>query len=104
MSAKLFVGKISYNSTEQTLTEAFSQFGEVVSAKVITDRETGRSRGFAFVEMADDAAAEAAIKGLDGKELDGRQIAVSVAKEREDRGDRGPRRDFGNGNQPRRSW
>lgn len=99
MSTKLFVGKISYNTTEQTLTDAFAEFGEVVSAKVITDRETGRSRGFAFVEMKDADAAAAAIKGLDGKEIDGRAIAVSEAKEREER----PRRDFNNNSQ-RRSW
>jgi RNA recognition motif-containing protein len=85
MVTKLFVGKLSYNTTDDTLQALFAQYGTVVSAKVITDRDTNQSKGFAFVEMEDDAAAQTAIKELDGKDFEGRAIAVSVAKPREDR-------------------
>ncbi|HTK39427.1 MAG TPA: RNA-binding protein [Patescibacteria group bacterium] len=95
MATKLFVGNLSYNTTEDTLREAFSAHGNVESVAVILDRETQRPRGFAFVEMADADAAKAAVEALNGKDLDGRQIAVSEAREREDRGPRPPRRDFG---------
>ncbi|HMT18935.1 MAG TPA: RNA-binding protein [Candidatus Saccharibacteria bacterium] len=80
---KLFIGGLPFATTDDELQAAFAPFGNVVSAKVITDRETGRSRGFGFVEYADDAEGEAAIKGLDNKELSGRTIHVSVARERE---------------------
>ncbi len=96
MATKLFVGRLSYSTTEQTLQDLFSEYGEVVSVAIIMDRETNRSKGFAFVEMADADAAQAAIKALDNKEIDGRSVVVNIAKEREDR----PR---GNGG-PRRSW
>ncbi len=96
MATKIFVGKISYDTTEQTLTDLFKQYGEVTSVAVIMDRETNRSKGFAFVEMPDLKAAQTAIKELDNKEVDGRTIAVSAAKEREDR----PRAQAGY----RRSW
>lgn len=80
---KLFVGGLPFSTTDEELAEAFSQFGQVTSAKVITDRETGRSRGFGFVEYATDEEGNAAVAGLDNKELGGRTIHVSVARERE---------------------
>jgi len=85
MATKLFVGKLSYDTTDDSLQAAFAQHGTVTSAKVIMDRDTNKSKGFAFVEMEDDAAAQAAIAALDGKEFEGRTIVVSVAKPREDR-------------------
>lgn len=85
MAIKLFVGKLSYNTTDDSLRAAFAQFGTVVSAQVIIDRETNRSKGFGFVEMETQEQADAAIKGLDGNDLDGRTIAVNVARPREDR-------------------
>lgn len=83
MNAKLFVGNISYDSTEDSLKAAFEQAGTVVSAKIITDRETGRSRGFGFVEMSSAEEAQKAIEMLDGKDLDGREIAVKEAEDRQ---------------------
>ena len=88
MSQKLFVGSLSWDTTDQSLSAAFEGFGNVVEAKVITDRDTGRSRGFGFVTMDSPAAAETALKALDGTELDGRTIVVNVAQERS-RGGRG---------------
>ena len=89
----IYVGSLSFDTTEGGLREAFSAFGEVASARVITDRETGRGKGFGFVEMPDDSHARAAIEGLDGKELDGRTIKVNESKPRESSGGggRGPR-------------
>ena len=91
MGKKLFVGNLSWNTTDDSLNEAFSQFGEITEAKVITDRDTGRSRGFGFVEMPTDAEAQAAIEGLNGKDLKGRTLNVNQARPRTDRrgGDRG---------------
>jgi RNA recognition motif-containing protein len=86
MSNKLYVGNLSFNMTEASLTEAFAPFGKVTRATIVTDRDTGRARGFAFVEMGSAEEAQTAIQGLDGKSLDGRQIQVNVAKPREDRG------------------
>jgi RNA recognition motif-containing protein len=80
MAKKLFVGNLSYSVTSESLEELFKQFGEVVSAAVISDRETGRSKGFGFVEMSDDAAADAAIKALDGNDHDGRNLTVNEAR------------------------
>ncbi len=80
---KLFVGGLPFSTTDDELASAFADFGTVTSAKVITDRETGRSRGFGFVEFDNDAEANAAVAGLDNKELGGRTIHVSVARERE---------------------
>lgn len=80
MNSNLFVGGISFRTTEDTLRQAFEQAGEVVSAKIIMDKMTGRSRGFGFVEMASPDAAQAAIGMWDGKELDGRRIAVKTAQ------------------------
>ncbi len=99
MSVKLYVGNLAFNTTEQDLQEQFSQYGQVSSANIITDRESGRSRGFAFVELDSKESAQAAIEALNGKELDGRALTVNEAKPREDRGSRGGfgggRRSFG---------
>ena len=86
MSNKLFVGGLSWDTDDHSLTQAFQPFGEVKDAKVITDRDTGRSRGFAFVEMANDADAQAAIQAMDGTSLDGRDLKVNEAQERQNRG------------------
>jgi cold-inducible RNA-binding protein len=87
MATKLYVGNLSFQTQEDDLREHFAQFGEVVSATIVSDRDTGRSRGFGFVEMSSDADARSAIQALDGKELDGRQLKVNEAKPREDRRD-----------------
>jgi cold-inducible RNA-binding protein len=86
MSVKLYVGNLTFNTTEQDLEEQFGRFGQVNSASIITDRDTGRSRGFAFVELDSKESAQAAIEALNGKELDGRALTVNEAKPREDRG------------------
>jgi RNA recognition motif-containing protein len=83
MATKLFVGSLSWGVTDDQLKDFFSTAGTVVSAKVITDRETNRSRGFGFVEMSSDEEAKAAIQQLNEKELDGRAIAVSEARARD---------------------
>jgi cold-inducible RNA-binding protein len=80
MKNKLFVGALSYDTTESGLTEAFSQAGTVVSAKVMMDKMTGKPRGFAFVEMSTDEEAQKAIEIFDGQMLDGRKIVVNVAR------------------------
>lgn len=80
MNNKLFVGNLSFKLTEEELETAFGDFGTVVSCTIPTDRDSGRKRGFAFVEMSSQAEAEAAIKGLNGKEFDGRQMAVSISQ------------------------
>jgi RNA recognition motif-containing protein len=92
---KLYVGGIPYRSTEDDLKKAFSEAGSVVSASIISDRMTGRSRGFGFVEMSSEAEAQAAIDRWDGKEFDGRMLSVSFARPQ---GDRPPRREGGYGN------
>jgi len=86
MSTKLYVGNISFNTSNQDLIDMFSEAGTVQSANIIEDRETGRSRGFGFVEMASKEEAQAAIAALNGKEVDGRELKVNEAKPREDRG------------------
>ena len=86
MSKKLFVGGLAWATTDDGLLQAFEQFGEVLEAKVITDRETGRSRGFGFVTFADGAAADNAIQEMDGRELAGRTVNVNEARERAPRG------------------
>ena len=89
---RLFVGNLPWSIGDNELRDLFSEFGEVTDSKVIKDRDTGRSRGFGFIEM-DDEAGEAAIKGLDGSEQDGREIRVNVAEERKPRDNfRGNRR------------
>lgn len=81
---KLYVGNLSYSVTDEDLRQAFASYGEVDSARVVTDRETNRSRGFGFVEMGDDAG-RAAIQGLDGHDLQGRALTVNEARPQEDR-------------------
>lgn len=90
MATKLFVGSLAFTATDDDLANFFAPAGNVVSAKVITDRDSGRSKGFGFVEMGSDEEAKAAIAQLDGKELNGRAVNVSEARPREER----PRRDF----------
>lgn len=94
---KLFVGKISFSTTEATLSALFEKYGPLSSCKVITERDTGASRGFAFVEVADSIVGQRAIDELNGQRLDGREIVVNEARPQSDRGTfgRGPRRDFG---------
>lgn len=112
MSKKLYVGNLSFQANDQDLEDLFNQFGDVVSARIITDRDSGRSRGFAFVEMSDDNAAQSAIDELNDKDFMGRNISVNIARERQersggggggnrrgggfrgDRGDRGGRRPY----------
>jgi len=90
MAKKLYVGNLSYDTTSETLRTMFAEVGEVVSATVITDRETQRSKGFGFVEMATDEAAAEAINKLNGKEMGGRNITVAEARPpRQDGGGRG---------------
>ena len=81
---KLYVGNLSYNTTEQNLTDMFSQYGQVESAKIITDRYSGQSKGFGFVEMSSRGEGEQAITALNGKELDQRQIKVNESKPKPD--------------------
>lgn len=83
MPKKLYVGNLNYGTDSATLENLFAQYGEVVSVNVITDRMTGRARGFAFVEMESEDTAMAAISGLNGTEVDGRQLRVDVAQERD---------------------
>jgi len=87
MTKKLYVGNLSYETTGPTLSELFGTIGDVVSVNIITDRMSGRSRGFGFVEMAEESAAQEAINQLNGRELDGRAIKVAAAKPRRDRDD-----------------
>jgi len=82
---KIYASNLSFNTSDAELNELFSKFGNVESAKVITDRETGRSRGFGFVEMLSDEEGREAIKGLNNKEVEGRAMAVSIAKEKTER-------------------
>jgi len=102
----LFVGSLAYATTDDGLKAFFEQIGEVASARVITDRDSGRSKGFGFVQFVDEANNQKAVDELNGKELDGREISVSLARPKEERP---PRRDFngggGNGGSFRqRSW
>lgn len=101
--ANLFIGSLAYATNDDSLKAFFESVGPVKSARVITDRDSGRSKGFGFVEFEDDANNQKAIDQLNGQELDGRAIAISVARPKEDR----PQRDFGGngGNSFRqRSW
>ena len=86
MGTRLYVGNLSFNTTSDDLREHFSQAGEVESASVVEDRDTGRSRGFGFVEMSSKAEGQAAIEQLGGKEIDGRALTVNEAKPMENRG------------------
>ena len=97
MAKKLFVGNLPYTTTSEDLQAFFAQFGEVVSADVIMDRATQRSKGFGFVQMADDAAADAAIAQSDQAELDNRKLTISEARPKAERNDRrfgGGQRDY----------
>src|SRR5437867_10137032 len=80
MAKKIYVGNLSFQTTETDLTDMFGEVGQVESVQIITDRDTGRSKGFAFVQMADDAAAEKAIAQLNGKEVGGRNLTVNEAR------------------------
>jgi len=95
MAKKIYVGNVSFSTTDSSLNDLFTQYGEVLSANVVMDRVSGRSKGFGFVEMADEAAAQSAIQALDGKEFEGRQLRVNEAQDKPkssgDYGDR-PRR------------
>ena len=86
MSTKLYVGNLSFSTSNQDLEQMFGEVGTVLSSNIIEDRETGRSRGFAFVEMSSSEEAQSAIASLNGKEIDGRELTVNEAKPREDRG------------------
>jgi RNA recognition motif-containing protein len=88
---KIYVGNLSYSTSEEDIRTAFSQFGTVDSVEVIMDRGTGRSKGFGFVEMSADTEGQAAIDALNGKDLDGRSLNVNVAKPREERPQRSSR-------------
>ncbi len=88
----IYVGNLAYSVTEDQLREAFGQFGEVSRVNVIMDRETGRSKGFGFVEMANNSEAESAINALNDSDLGGRKMRVNEARPRTDRNDRPPRR------------
>ena len=97
MSKKLYVGNLSFQTTSQDLQDFFAQAGTVESASVIQDRDTGQSKGFAFVEMSTDEEAAAAIEQFNGRELDGRMLRVNEARPRESRGGGGGGRGFGGG-------
>jgi RNA recognition motif-containing protein len=101
MSTKLFVGNLSFNTTENEIHEAFSAHGTVVEANLMMDRMTGRSRGFAFVTMSTPEEAQKAIEAMNGSSLGDRALTVNIARPKEERprggGDRGPRREYGGG-------
>ena len=99
----LFIGSLAYATTDDSLKAFFETIGEVTSARVVTDRETGRSKGFGFVEFADEANNQKAIDELNGKELDGRTITVGLARPKEDR-PRSDRGGEGGGSFRQRSW
>ncbi|MFO1337878.1 MAG: RNA-binding protein [Burkholderiaceae bacterium] len=85
MGNKLYVGNLAYSMRDDSLQQAFAEFGTVTSAKVMMDRDTGRSKGFGFVEMGSDAEAQAAIRGMHGQSVDGRALVVNEARPREER-------------------
>ncbi len=97
MAKKLYVGNLSYDTSDSDLQQLFEQYGSVQSAQVIMDRDSGRSKGFGFVEMSNDQEGEAAIAGLNGKEVGGRSLTVNEARPREDRGGGGGRSGGGGG-------
>ncbi len=88
MSNRVYVGNVNFRTTEEGLRDLFAAHGEVVSVRMITDRDTGRYRGFSFVEMASEEQANAAVESLNGTELDGRALKVNIAHERQPRNDR----------------
>ena len=100
MGKKLYVGNLSYSVSDDSLQQHFSEFGGISSAKVMMDRDSGRSKGFGFVEMSSDAEAQAAIRGMNGKSIDGRDMVVNEARPMEPRtggGGGGGRREGGYG-------
>lgn len=97
MGKKLYCGNLSFNVTSSDLDQLFAQFGTVQSAEVINDRDTGRSKGFGFVEMGSDAEAQAAIAGINGTEHDGRTLTVNEARPKENRSGGGGRGGYGGG-------
>lgn len=97
MGNKLYVGNLAYSVAERDLEQLFAQFGTVTSCKIIMDRDTGQSKGFAFVEMGSDSEAQAAIEGLNGTELQNRALTVNEARPKEDRGGGGGYRGGGGG-------
>jgi RNA recognition motif-containing protein len=97
VAKKLYVGNLSYDTSDSKLQEMFEEYGSVQSAQVIMDRDTGRSKGFGFVEMGSDEEARAAINGLNGKEVGGRALTVNEARPREERGGGGGRSGGGGG-------
>lgn len=97
MAKKLYVGNLSYDTSDSSLQQLFEQYGTVVSAQVIMDRETGRSKGFGFVEMQSDSEAQSAIDGLNQQDFGGRPLTVNEARPREDRGGGGGRSGGGRG-------
>ncbi len=101
MATKLYVGNLPYSAKEDGLKAHFSTAGEVVSVKIIMDRETGRSKGFGFVEMGNEDAAKNAVSSLDGQEYEGRSLRVSEAKPQPERESRGPRQGGGFNRGPR---
>ncbi len=94
----IYVSNLGFSVQDEDLKEYFEEYGEVTSAKVITDKFTNRSRGFGFVEMSDDSAAEKAIKELNGAVVEGRSISVTVARPREERSNNNNKRSFSNNN------
>ncbi|EPS60357.1 hypothetical protein M569_14446, partial [Genlisea aurea] len=99
-SSKLFIGGLSYNTDDTGLSEAFGQYGEVVEARIISDRDTGRSRGFGFVTYTSTDSASSAIQALDGQDLHGRRIRVNYAMERSERGGGFGGSNYGRGGYP----
>ena len=97
MGRKLYVGNLPYSVTDSSLQQMFEAFGGVDSAQVIMDRDTGRSKGFGFVEMKSDQEAQAAIAGMNGKEIDGRSLTVNEARPKTEGGGGGRRGGFGGG-------
>jgi cold-inducible RNA-binding protein len=108
MSVKLYVGNLSFNTSSQDLSDLFASVGTVTSCNIIEDRETGRSRGFGFVEMSSEAEGENAIAQLNGREIDGRELKVNEAKPQENRsgggGGRGRNSGGGNGGYGSNRW
>jgi RNA recognition motif-containing protein len=104
MGMRLYVGNLSYNVTNDSLETLFGEFGQVKSAQVVMDRDTGRSKGFGFVEMSDNGQAQAAIQGLNLKEVDGRCLTVNEARPREERSGGGGRGYGGGGGGGGRSF
>lgn len=106
---KIYIGNMSFNTTEDTVRQAFETYGEITSINLISDRDTGRPKGFGFVEMANDEHAKAAIAGLNGTEIDGRAVNVNEARPRPEGGGNrggggGSRGGYRGGNRGGRSW